>query len=82
MPKAQDRFRPPNVAKVSPSPDSYSPKADIVAHIKSNHPKVATTKFGLDKSDILDNRWGKKSAETTPGPGSYGRWSDFAKEIK
>lgn len=56
--------------------------ADIVAHVKSNHPKVATTKFGLDTTDVLDSRWGKKAAETTPGPGSYGRWSDFSKQIK
>lgn len=51
-------------------------------HVKSNHPKVAMTKFGLDKSDILDSRWGKKAAESTPGPGSYGRWSDFTKDVK
>ena len=38
------------------------------------------TKFGMDKSDILDTRWGKKAAETTPGPGAYGRFSEFAGE--
>ena len=82
IPKAQDRFRPPNVPKQQPSPDSYAPKADIVMHVKSNHPKVAMTKFGMDKSDILDNRWNKKAAETSPGPGAYGRWSDFTKDVK
>ena len=40
------------------------------------------TKFGMDKTDILDDRWGKKAAMTTPGPGSYGRWSDFTKDVK
>ena len=54
----------------------------MVQHVKSNHPKVAMTRFGMDKSDILDERWGKKAAETTPGPGSYARWSDFAKDVQ
>ena len=67
---------------MQPAPNSYAPQADIVNHIKSNHPKVATTKFGLDKSDILDSRWGRKAAQETPGPGSYGRWSDFSKDVK
>ena len=82
FPKAQDRFRPPAVPKVQPSPNQYAPKADIVQHVKSNHPRVAMTKFGMDKSDILDNRWGKKAAMTTPGPGSYGRFSDFTNDVK
>ena len=40
------------------------------------------TKFGGDKSDILDARWGKKAAQTTPGPGDYGRFSEFTNDIK
>ena len=76
------RFKLPNVLKAQPAPNSYSPKADILGHVKSNHIRVATTKFGMDTSSILDSRWGKKAAETTPGPGSYGRWSDFTKDIK
>ena len=72
----------PTIHKTHPSPNQYQPKADIVQHVASNHPKVATTKFGMDKSSILDNRWGKKAAQSTPGPGEYGRWSDFTKEVK
>ena len=82
IPKAQDRFMAPTIHKTSPSPNQYQPKADIVQHVKSNHPRVQQTKFGLDSSSILDNRWGKKAAETTPGPGDYGRWSDFSKDVK
>ena len=82
IPKAADRFKAPTIHKQHPAPDSYAPKADIVQHIKSNHPRVAMTKFGLDKSSILDNRWGKKAAAEQPGPGAYGRWSDFSKDIK
>lgn len=81
IPQAKDRFRAPTVPKENPAPDQYQPKADIVQHVKSNHPRVAMTKFGLDKSDILDSRWGKKAAKTTPGPGSYNRWSDFSKTV-
>ena len=81
IPKAQDRFKAPTIHKQLPAPDQYTPKADIVMHVKSNHPKVATTKFGMDTSSILDNRWNKKAAETTPGPGAYGRWSDFTKDV-
>ena len=80
IPKATDRFRPPTITKMQPSPNQYSPQADIVKHVKSNHPRVAMTKFGCDKSDILDTRWGKKAAETTPGPGAYGRFPEFANE--
>lgn len=82
IPKANDRFRAPTITKPQPSPNQYSPKADIVQHVKSGHVKVAMTRFGLDNSSILDSRWGKKAAETTPGPGQYGRWSDFTKDIK
>lgn len=82
IPKAQDRWRPPTKPKDQPAPDQYQPKADIVQHVKSNHPKVAMTKFGADKSDILDSRWGKKAASTTPGPGQYGRFSEFTYDIK
>ena len=81
IPKATDRFRPPVVPKTHPSPANYSPKADIVLHVKSNHPRVQMTKFGLDTSSILDARWNKKSAETTPGPGAYGRFSEFTRDV-
>ena len=40
------------------------------------------TKFGMDKSDILDARWNKKAATTTPGPGAYGRFSEFTNDVK
>ena len=82
IPKAKDRFMAPTIHKQHPSPNQYQPKADIVQHVASNHPKVPMTRFGMDKSHILDNQWGKKAAETTPGPGQYGRWSDFTKDIK
>ena len=81
IPKAADRFMAPTIHKQLPSPNQYTPQADIVAHVKSNHPRVAMTKFGLDKSSILDQRWGRKQQETTPAPGSYGRWSDFSKTV-
>ena len=82
IPKATDRFRVPVVPKSSPAPDNYTPQADIVRHVKSNHPRVAMTKFGMDKSDILDSRWNKKAATTTPGPGAYGRFSEFTNDVK
>ena len=82
IPKAKDRFMAPTIHKTHPSPNQYAPKADMVMHVKSNHVKVPMTKFGLDNSSILDQRWGKKSAETTPGPGAYGNWSDFTKEVQ
>jgi len=44
----------PTIHKTQPAPDSYAPKADIVQHVKSNHTRVAMTRFGLDKSDVLD----------------------------
>ena len=81
IPKAQDRFKSPTIPKMQPSPNQYAPKADIVQHVKSNHPRVPMTKFGMDNSSILDSRWGKKAAESTPGPGSYNRWSDFSKTV-
>lgn len=39
VPKA-DRFRVPVVPKASPAPDNYTPQADIVKHVKSNHVRV------------------------------------------
>lgn len=77
IPKAADRFKAPAIPKLQPSPNQYSPQADIVKHVKSNHPKVATCKFGLDNSNVLEARWGKKAAMETPGPGQYNRFSDF-----
>jgi len=82
IPKADDRFKAPTIHKTHPSPSAYQPKADIVQHVKSNHVRVPMTKFGLDNTSILDARWGKKAAETTPGPGAYGRWSDFTKDVQ
>ena len=81
IPKAQDRFMAPTIHKTHPSPNQYQPKADIVQHVKSNHPKVQMTRFGLDTSSILNHRWNTKQAQTTPGPGDYGRWSDFSKTV-
>lgn len=60
IPKARDRFVSPTIYKNLPSPGQYSPKADIVQHVASNHKKVAMTRFGMDKSNILDRQWNKK----------------------
>lgn len=81
IPRANDRFRAPTITKLHPSPNTYMPLADIVKHVKSSHIRVPMTKFGLDKSDVLDARWGKKAAETTPGPGKYNRFSDFSNDL-
>ena len=62
IPKAQDRFRAPTEIVKSPSPDSYSPKASIGFDVSSRQPKVQRTKFGNDKTDILDLHFSMKRA--------------------
>ena len=67
----------PTMIKHQACPGSYTPQADITNHKLSNHKYVQRTKFGLDRSDILDQRWRKKDQSTTPGPGAYERFTDF-----
>ena len=77
VPKAKDRFMSQTINKHAAAPGSYSPLASIDNHKLSNHKYVQRTKFGMDRSDILDFNWRKKDQSHTPGPGAYERFSEF-----
>ena len=71
MPQAKDRFMSPTMIRHNAAPGSYSPAASMVEHTLSNHKQTKRTKFSLDRSDILDQRWRVKDQSSTPGPGAY-----------
>ena len=75
--KAHDRFSVPTEKLKSPSPAAYKPNAEISIDVSSRQPKVPRTKFGNDRTDILDEKYNMKSAKTQPGPGQYERYSEF-----
>ena len=77
VPQAQDRFKSPTIIKHNACPGSYTPAASIDQHKLSQHKYVQRTKFGLDKTSILETRWRSKEQSATPGPGAYARFSDF-----
>jgi hypothetical protein len=52
--KAHDRFSVPTEKLKSPSPAAYKPNAEISIDVSSRQPKVPRTKFGNDRTDILD----------------------------
>ncbi len=59
MPKAEDRFKRPNSKEVEklPSPFNYTPNDALGIDISSRQPKAPRTKFGKDRSDILDKEF-------------------------
>ncbi len=75
--KAENRFRAPTEQFKSPSPSQYRPQAEIGIDVSSKMTKVPRTKFGNDRSDVLDMKFNMKSARTQPGPGQYERYSEF-----
>lgn len=77
IPKASDRFVAPTEFVKAPAPDMYSPRQQIGNDVSSRQPKVPRTKFGKDRTDILDIHYSMKRAEENPGPGAHERFSDF-----
>jgi len=61
---------------ILPGPGNYSPKISIAkesAIFKSNGSAV----MGRNTLDILDYKYMLREKSQVPGPGSYGRHSDF-----
>jgi hypothetical protein len=78
--KAKDRFDMPKDRVLLPGPGNYSPKISMAkdsAIFKSN----GTTIMGRNTLDILDFKYQIRERSQVPGPGSYGRHSDFGNTV-
>lgn len=74
--KAKDRWYPPTRKIPGPSPDHYSPMNNLNQNYYSIYNQAQQTKIGHNNSSIIDQHF--KLAVKTPGPGTYGAFSDFS----
>ena len=76
FPVSSDRFS--RTTMKTPDPGKYDPRNNFNQNVKSQFKYRGSTRFGQDRRTFIDQMWMPTDRATTPAPGAYESFSDFA----